>query len=153
MNLITKEMLSDLLNVAKTAGTFVTEQAVSIVNQALNYALFECVISILGCLSIYLFYYFIAKFLSAAEEANRIENTPSSLKTVNALKTSKSILFVVFTALVLYNAQGSVRTIGKIMISPKVYLLEEGASILSKLQSKPKSDVSELEKLFVPRKR
>lgn len=154
MNLITKEMLSDLLNVAKTAGSFVTEQTVSVVNQALNYALFECIIALLGTLSIYLLYYFIAKFISAAEEANKIEATKESIKTANALKTFRQILFVVFTGVILYNAGGTVRQIGKITISPKVYLLEEGASILSKLQSnKPASnEPGDLSKFFVPKK-
>lgn len=134
MNLITKEMLSDLLEVAKTASSFVTEQAVDIVNQALNYALFEAVIALFGTLSIYLIYYIISKIIKASEEANKIENTPNSLKTANALKTCRQLLLIVFTAVILFRAQDSVKAIGKITISPKVYLLEEGAKILEKVK-------------------
>lgn len=134
MKLITKEMLEDLLQVAKSAGSFISEQAVDVVNQALNYALFEAVIALLGTLSIYLIYYIISKIIKASEEANKIENTEKSLKVANALVTVRQILLVCFTAIVLYRAQDSVRMIGKITISPKVYLLEEGAKILEKLK-------------------
>ena len=134
MNLITKETLIDLLQVAKTAGSFISDQAVSIVNQALNYALFEAVIALLGTLSIYLIYYIVSKILKASEEANKIENNEKSLKTANAIKTARQLIFIAFTAVVLYRAQDSVRMIGKITISPKVYLLEEGAKILEKIK-------------------
>lgn len=134
MKLITKEMLEDLLQVAKSAGSFISEQAVDVVNQALNYALFEVVIALLSTLSIYLIYYIISKIIKASEEANKIENTERSLKVANALVTVRQILLVFFTAIVLYRAQDSVRMIGKITISPKVYLLEEGAKILEKLK-------------------
>lgn len=140
MNLITKEMLQDLMSVAKTSGEFITEQAVSVVNQALNYAMFEAILSILGSLAIYLLYYFISKFVKAAEEANKIEDTVESKKTANALKTVRSVLFVVFTGFVLYSASGSVRHLGKILISPKVYLLEEGSKILSKLNKSSENE-------------
>jgi hypothetical protein len=135
MNLVTKEMLSDLLNVAKTASEFVTEQAVDIVNQALNYALFEAVISLLATLSLYLGYYFIHKIIVGAENANKLENTEASNKTANALKTIRQLVLVLFTGIVLYRAQDAIRAIGKITISPKVYLIEEGAKILEKVKS------------------
>ena len=136
MNFVTKEMLSDLLGVLKTSAEFVSDQAVDIVNQALNYALFEAVIALIGTLSIYLIYYIISKIIVGAENANKIENTENSLKTANMLKTIRSLLLIVFTAVILYRSQDSVRMIGKIVISPKVYLMEEGARILSKIQGK-----------------
>ena len=134
MELITKEMLADLISVAKTSGSFLSEQAVDVVNQALNYALFEAVIALIGTLSIYLIYYIVAKIIAASEEANKIENTPRSLKVANALKTGRQLLLILFTAVVIFRAQDSIRSIGKITISPKVYLLEEGAKILQKIQ-------------------
>lgn len=135
MNIITKEMLSDLLNVAKTASEFVTEQAVDIVNQALNYALFEGIIALLGTLALYLGYYFIHKIIVGAEEANKIENTEASKKTANALKTIRNIILVVFTGVILYRSTETVLKIGKILISPKVYLISEGAEILAKVKN------------------
>lgn len=135
MNLVTKEMLSDLLNVAKTASEFVTEQAVDIVNQALNYALFEGIIALLGTLALYLGYYFIHKIIVGAEEANKIENTEASKKTANALKTIRNIILVLFTGVILYRSTETVLKIGKILISPKVYLISEGAEILAKVKS------------------
>ena len=80
MALVTKEMLTDLIGVAKAASTEIGEQAVDVVNQALNYALFEAVISLVGVLSIYLGYYLISKVLSAAQKANEIEDTEKSKK-------------------------------------------------------------------------
>lgn len=135
MDLVTKDMLSDLLNVAKTASEFITEQAVDVVNQALNYALFEACIALLGTLALYLGYYFIHKIIVGAEDANKIENTEKSLKTANALKTIRQIILVLFTGVILYRSTGTVLAIGKILISPKVYLLEEGAKILDKVRS------------------
>lgn len=137
MNLISEQMLKDLLGVAKTAGSFAWEQATDIVNQALNYALFEVVVALMGTLSLYLFYYIIAKIIKAAEEANKIENSEQSLKTANALKTVRNILFVVFTGVILYRAVTPIKQMGKILISPKVYLIEEGARILDKVRGNP----------------
>lgn len=52
-DLINKEMLSDLLNVAKTSAEFISDQAVDVVNQALNYALFEALVALAATLSLY----------------------------------------------------------------------------------------------------
>ena len=135
MDLVTKEMLSDLLNVAKTASEFVTEQAVDIVNQALNYALFEGFIALAGTLALYLGYYFIHKIIVGAEMANKIEDTEASKKTANALKTIRHIVLVIFTGVILYRSTETVLKIGKILISPKVYLISEGAEILAKVKN------------------
>ena len=134
LDLINREMLSDLLNVAKTSAEFISDQAVDVVNQALNYALFEALVALAATLSLYLGYYFIHKIILGAEEANRIENTEKSLKTANALKTIRQLILVLFTGVILFRAQGTIKAIGKITISPKVYLLEEGAKILEKLK-------------------
>ena len=135
MTLIDKSMLADLLNVAKTATEFVSDQVVDIVNQALNYALFEATISLLGTLSLYLAYYVIHKLMVGAEEANKIEGTEKGLKTANSIKTLRFILLTVFSLVVIYRSSHTVLTIGKIMIAPKVYLLEEGAKILDKVRN------------------
>jgi len=134
-DLINKDMLSDLIGVAKTAGEFINDQAVDIVNQALNYALFEAMIALGATLSLYLGYYFIHKIITAAESADKIENTEASLKRANALKMVRQLVLVLFTGIVLYRAQGSIKAIGKITISPKVYLLEEGVKILDKVRN------------------
>ena len=134
-DLINKEMLSDLLNVAKTSAEFISDQAVDVVNQALNYALFQAFISIAGTLSLYLGYYFIHKIMSGAEEANRIEGTEKGLKTANAIQTIKKLVLVAFTGIILYRSHDAVLAVGKITISPKVYLLEEGAKILDKVRN------------------
>ena len=133
-DLINKEMLSDLLNVAKTSAEFISDQAVDVVNQALNYALFEALVALAATLSLYLGYYFVHKIIVGAEEANRIENTEKSLKTANALKTIRQLVLVLFTGVILFRAQGTIKAIGKITISPKVYLIEEGAKILEKVR-------------------
>jgi len=134
-DLINKEMLSDLLNVAKTSAEFISDQAVDIVNQALNYALFEALVALVATFSLYLGYYFVHKIIVGAEQANTIENTEKSLKTANALKTIRQLVLVLFTGVILFRAKGTIKAIGKITISPKVYLLEEGAKILEKVKS------------------
>jgi hypothetical protein len=134
MKLITKENLSEILNIAKSAGTTLSDQAVDVVNQALNYALFEGFLSLLGTLSIYLIYYFIARLLKASEDANNLDGSVEGKKVVNMIKTWRNLLFIVFTAITTYLSVGSIKLIGKIMISPKLYLLEEGIKIIERIK-------------------
>jgi hypothetical protein len=81
-------------------------------------------LALLATLSIYLLYYVVSKILKAAEAANKIEDTEASKKAANSIKLFRQLIFIGFTAVILYRSQHAVKMIGKITISPKVYLLE-----------------------------
>lgn len=134
MKLISEETLKGILDIAKAASTQLGAQAVDVVNQALNYALFEAILMLIGSLSVYLIYYVISKILVAAENANKIEDTEAGKKSASNIKLVRQLIFIGFTGWALYGLTTPVRMIGKIVISPKVYLLEEGAKILEKLE-------------------
>ena len=134
MNLLTEQMAIEIFNAVKTGGAIVGKEGVDVLNQALNYLIFEEVVSITSKLSLFLLAYLIARFITAAQTANLIiadnEETKRKNNGLQLLKQATNIGFAVIFVVIAYS---NVLTLGKLLIAPKMVLVERAADLIKKV--------------------
>lgn len=135
MNIITQELAQQAIEALKSGGEIITKEGLAVVNQALNYMIFEECVSITTKLSIFLFAYLICRFITAAQQVNLIvaDSQETRVKN-NALDLVKKLINTVVAIIFVIIAYNNVLMLGKLMIAPKLIIIEKSAELIKKVK-------------------
>lgn len=135
MELITPELAQQAIEALKSGGEVLTREGLAVVNQALNYLIFEEIVSIVSKLSLFLVAYLIARFITAAQTANKIvKDDEATQRKNNGLQLVKNISNTVFAVIFVVIAYNNVLNLGKLMIAPKLVIIEKSAELIKKVK-------------------
>lgn len=135
MQLITAELAQQAIEALKSGGEIITREGLEVVNQALNYMIFEEVLNIVAKLSLFAVAYLICRFISATQAANLIvaDNEDTKRKN-NALQLGKNVINTAFAVIFVVIAYGNALQLGKLMIAPKLVIIEKSVEIVKKVK-------------------
>ncbi len=140
---MTEELAKKGLEYLATAVSITAGELPKLTEQFINYMAFQITIDLLGKLlwfvAIYAFYRGIT--LVVKVKKTELEAAGKDKDRVNSLETTIVSLFavrliatVLFTTLLISHSNGEIKSLGKLVIAPKVFLVEEGADFVKRFK-------------------
>lgn len=118
----------------ESAVKYAEPQAAELIDEFLNFMIFVNTMSALRSIAVIFIGWLIVKSINAMIKVYKEE---SNIKMVSALDVLRATIITAVLAGSIYMAYSPMKVVAKILIAPKVFLIEEGAEFFNKNKAKP----------------